>query len=121
MRCSAVSGASARQSRLTSIASGCSYSRTIRSRSTAALAVVAVGAAFLTLSNNAAGHVFTASFAIGFIAFQLVANALVMDGEKDTSPLSNPRKEPAALRSLLGRTNRDWWPEMLATEILNRG
>lgn len=23
------------------------------------------------------------------------------------------------VRALLGRTNRDWWPEMLATEILN--
>ncbi|MBS0480095.1 MAG: hypothetical protein JSR79_12455, partial [Proteobacteria bacterium] len=22
-------------------------------------------------------------------------------------------------RALLGRTNKDWWPEMLATEILN--
>ena len=23
------------------------------------------------------------------------------------------------VRALLGRTNKDWWPEMLATEILN--
>jgi hypothetical protein len=50
--------------------------RTILGSCTAALAVVAVGAAFMTLSNNTAGHVFTASFALGFIAFQLVANAL---------------------------------------------
>ena len=32
-----------------------------------------------------------------------------MDGN-DRSPLSDPNKKPAALRSLLGRTNRDWWP-----------
>ena len=38
---------------------------------------------------------------------------------KTTCPLSDPAKEPAALRSLLGRTNKDWWPEMVATEILN--
>ena len=23
------------------------------------------------------------------------------------------------MRALLGRTNKDWWPEMLATEVLN--
>ena len=64
-----------------SICVAATFNRTGRDRAilgscTAALAVVAMGAAFLTLSNNAAGHVFTASFAIGFIAFQLVANAL---------------------------------------------
>ncbi|MBO9574912.1 MAG: catalase/peroxidase HPI [Sphingobium sp.] len=37
---------------------------------------------------------------------------------KTTSPLSDPSKEPAALRSLLGRTNRDWWPNQLSLEIL---
>ena len=36
------------------------------------------------------------------------------------SPLSDPSKEPAALRSLLGRTNRDWWPNQLSLEILPR-
>ncbi|WP_334161236.1 catalase/peroxidase HPI [Phenylobacterium sp.] len=36
----------------------------------------------------------------------------------DASPLSDPRKEPAALRSLLGRTNRDWWPNQLSLDIL---
>src|SRR5918999_1435019 len=36
------------------------------------------------------------------------------------SPLSDPRKEPAALRSLLGRTNRDWWPNQLSLEILHQ-
>ncbi len=37
------------------------------------------------------------------------------------SPLSDPRKEPAALRKLLGRTNRDWWPNQLSLEILKPG
>jgi catalase-peroxidase len=37
---------------------------------------------------------------------------------KTTSPLSDPSKEPAALRSLLGRTNRDWWPNQLSLDIL---
>lgn len=38
----------------------------------------------------------------------------------DASPLSDPRKEPAALRSLLGRTNRDWWPNQLSLDILHQ-
>ncbi len=42
-----------------------------------------------------------------------------MDGN-DRSPLSDPSKKPAALRSLLGRTNRDWWPNHLSTEILHQ-
>jgi Flp pilus assembly protein TadD len=50
--------------------------RTILGSCTAALAAVAIGAAFFTLSDNAAGHVFTGAFVIGFIGFQLVANAL---------------------------------------------
>jgi catalase-peroxidase len=33
-------------------------------------------------------------------------------------PLSDPKKEPVALRKLLGRTNRDWWPNQLSLEIL---
>ena len=36
----------------------------------------------------------------------------------DASPLNDPRKERGALRSLLGRTNRDWWPNRLSLEIL---
>ncbi len=36
----------------------------------------------------------------------------------DASPLNDPRKERGALRSLLGRTNRDWWPNHLSLEIL---
>jgi len=42
-----------------------------------------------------------------------------MDGSLG-SPLSDPRKEPAALRSLLGRTNRDWWPNQLSLDILHQ-
>ncbi|MFZ5720707.1 MAG: catalase/peroxidase HPI [Pseudomonadota bacterium] len=38
----------------------------------------------------------------------------------DASPLSNPAKEPRALRSLLGRTNRDWWPNQLSLDILHQ-
>jgi catalase-peroxidase len=36
------------------------------------------------------------------------------------SPLNDPKKEPAALRSLLGRTNRDWWPNQLTMDILHQ-
>jgi tetratricopeptide (TPR) repeat protein len=50
--------------------------RTILASCTGALALVAVGATFLTLANNAAGHAFTVSFVLGFVAFQLIANAL---------------------------------------------
>ncbi|MCX8476665.1 MAG: catalase/peroxidase HPI [Sphingomonas sp.] len=44
-----------------------------------------------------------------------------MDAPTTGSPLSDPGKEPAALRTLLGRTNRDWWPEALSLEILTQG
>ena len=30
-----------------------------------------------------------------------------------------PMHGDGGMRALLGRTNKDWWPEMLATEILN--
>uniref|UniRef100_UPI0035CB241E peroxidase family protein n=1 Tax=uncultured Sphingomonas sp. TaxID=158754 RepID=UPI0035CB241E len=43
-----------------------------------------------------------------------------MDAITEGSPLSDPNKEPAALRSLLGRTNRDWWPNQLSLEILQQ-
>jgi len=43
-----------------------------------------------------------------------------MDAPTTGSPLSDPSKEPAALRRLLGRTNRDWWPEQLSIEILTQ-
>jgi catalase-peroxidase len=32
-----------------------------------------------------------------------------------------PMAKPTTVRSLLGRTNRDWWPEALPLEILNQG
>ncbi|MGI8705559.1 MAG: catalase/peroxidase HPI [Sphingomicrobium sp.] len=41
-----------------------------------------------------------------------------MDKVTTGSPLSDPSKEPAALRSLLGRTNRDWWPNQLSLDAL---
>jgi catalase-peroxidase len=43
-----------------------------------------------------------------------------MDAVTEGSPLSDPNKEPAALRSLLGRTNRDWWPNHLSLDILHQ-
>ncbi len=43
-----------------------------------------------------------------------------MDAKTSGSPLSDPGKEPAALRTLLGRTNRDWWPNQLSIEILHQ-
>ena len=37
-----------------------------------------------------------------------------------TTPASGcPMNGDGGIRALLGRTNKDWWPEMLATEILN--
>ncbi|RVT91114.1 catalase/peroxidase HPI [Sphingomonas crocodyli] len=43
-----------------------------------------------------------------------------MDAPTSGSPLSDPSKEPAALRTLLGRTNRDWWPNQLSIDILHQ-
>jgi catalase-peroxidase len=43
-----------------------------------------------------------------------------MDAPTTGSPLSDPKKEPRALRSLLGRTNRDWWPNQLSLDILHQ-
>ena len=44
-----------------------------------------------------------------------------MDGNAGgPTPLNDPKKEKAALRSLLGRTNRDWWPNHLAVDILHQ-
>src|SRR5579872_1991943 len=37
---------------------------------------------------------------------------------RTSDPLSDPSKQSAALRSLLGRTNRDWWPNQLSLDIL---
>ncbi|UZK66193.1 catalase/peroxidase HPI [Sphingomonas sp. M1-B02] len=43
-----------------------------------------------------------------------------MDDISSGSPLSDPAKEPAALRTLLGRGNRDWWPGQISLEILHQ-
>ncbi len=44
-----------------------------------------------------------------------------MDGsEPGGAPSGCPVKSPDALRSLLGRTNRDWWPNRLSLEILHQ-
>jgi catalase-peroxidase len=43
-----------------------------------------------------------------------------MDAKTKGSPLNDPGKEPAAVRSLLGRTNRDWWPNQLSLDILQQ-
>ena len=43
-----------------------------------------------------------------------------MDAITEGSPINDPKKQPAAMRSLLGRTNRDWWPEQLSLEILTQ-
>ena len=43
-----------------------------------------------------------------------------MDAITKGSPLSDPGKEPAAKRTLLGRGNRDWWPATLSLEILHQ-
>jgi len=43
-----------------------------------------------------------------------------MDGNANTGPLNCPVKKPAALRALLGRTNRDWWPNQLSLDILHQ-
>ena len=43
-----------------------------------------------------------------------------MDAKTSGSPLSDPSKEPRALRSLLGRTNRDWWPNQMSLDILHQ-
>ncbi|HEX8446057.1 MAG TPA: catalase/peroxidase HPI [Sphingomonas sp.] len=43
-----------------------------------------------------------------------------MDAKTGGDPLGCPMKEPAALRSLLGRSNRDWWPNQLSVDILHQ-
>jgi catalase-peroxidase len=44
---------------------------------------------------------------------------MTMDA-KTSDPLGCPMKEPGAMRSLLGRTNRDWWPNQLSLDILQQ-
>ena len=43
-----------------------------------------------------------------------------MDMKTGGDPLDCPMKNPAALRALLGRTNRDWWPNQLSVDILHQ-
>ena len=43
-----------------------------------------------------------------------------MDAITSGSPLSDPSKQPRALRTLLGRVNRDWWPNQLSLDILHQ-
>ncbi len=43
-----------------------------------------------------------------------------MDAKTSDSPLNCPMKEAGALRSLLGRTNRDWWPNQLSLDMLHQ-
>ena len=44
-----------------------------------------------------------------------------MDAITSGSPISDPSKEPAALRTLLGQTSKHWWPESLSVDILTQG
>ncbi|WP_375401940.1 catalase/peroxidase HPI [uncultured Sphingomonas sp.] len=43
-----------------------------------------------------------------------------MDAITKGSPLNDPGKQPAAMRTLLGRTNKDWWPNHLSVDILHQ-
>ncbi|MEH6663971.1 MAG: catalase/peroxidase HPI [Brevundimonas sp.] len=43
-----------------------------------------------------------------------------MDGERNDPLGGCPMKKQGAMRSLLGRTNRDWWPNQLSLEILHQ-
>jgi catalase-peroxidase len=42
-----------------------------------------------------------------------------MDGNAG-APKKDPKKEPGSLRSLLGRTNNDWWPNQMSMDILHQ-
>ena len=42
-----------------------------------------------------------------------------MDAKTGSIEGGCPVPHDGGVRALLGRTNKDWWPEMLATEILN--
>ncbi|KQM21222.1 hydroperoxidase [Sphingomonas sp. Leaf24] len=43
-----------------------------------------------------------------------------MDAIPEGSPINDPKKQPAAMRRLLGHTARDWWPEALSIDILHQ-
>ena len=40
---------------------------------------------------------------------------------KTGEPTGCPMERPTTVRTLLGRTNRDWWPEALPLDVLNQG
>jgi catalase-peroxidase len=42
-----------------------------------------------------------------------------MDGNAG-APKKDPKTEPGSLRSLLGRTNHDWWPNQMSMDILHQ-
>src|SRR3954464_11728645 len=44
----------------------------------------------------------------------------IMDAKTGES-MGCPVDRPTTVRSLIGRTNRDWWPDALPLEILNQG
>ena len=44
-----------------------------------------------------------------------------MDAIAENSPINDPQKQPAALRTLLGQTSKHWWPESLSVDILTQG
>ncbi|GGB18734.1 catalase-peroxidase [Sphingomonas metalli] len=43
-----------------------------------------------------------------------------MDAITTGSPINDPGKQPKAMRTLLGRTAKDWWPESLSIDILHQ-
>lgn len=43
-----------------------------------------------------------------------------MDARTSGCPMNGSGKEPGATRTLLGRTNRDWWPNQLSLDILHQ-
>lgn len=43
-----------------------------------------------------------------------------MDAITEGSPINDPKKQPAAMRRLLGQTAKDWWPESLSIDILHQ-
>jgi catalase-peroxidase len=45
---------------------------------------------------------------------------MTMEAADSAAAAQCPVKDPAALRSLLGRTNRDWWPNHLPVDILHQ-
>ena len=42
------------------------------------------------------------------------------EADPHQSPINDPKKQPAAMRKLLGQTAKDWWPETLSLGILHQ-